>query len=220
MSKNKTLRRLSSAALLSLAMYSQTMSPGWTKEVRAFESKGQVKIERNIEVKKKADEVFIGRGVVKSKSETALVVSSTKDKKDYTVTVDDKTKFTSRSFVKSSFSDINVGNIVSLTGKIDNNDPSFLRAISIRDLSLNLRTGLFKGTVDEVTPDGLKLKIRNGKILTVETGSPKITDRVSKQITLGDIKVGDTIRVKGSFNGANNTLTEVVSIKDLSLPLK
>lgn len=56
MSKRKTLRRLSSAALLSLAMYSQTMAPGWTKEVRAFETNPTQKIERRMEVKKKMGE--------------------------------------------------------------------------------------------------------------------------------------------------------------------
>lgn len=217
MSKRKTLRRLSSAALLSLAMYSQTMSPGWAKEVRAFETKGEVRIERSANVKKKVGEVVIGRGVVKSVTGSTLVVVDKKDENIINVVIDDKTKILSKSSIKTEVSDIAVGHEVSVVGKVENGDVSRIRAISLRDLSLVVRNGQFKGEVVSVNSDGFTIKMKGIDVKVLSVGS-MFVDKTGKTIDSSLIVAGDTLKVKGTYNGSDKTISKVKMIKDTSLP--
>lgn len=220
MSKRKTLRRLSSAALLSLAMYSQTMSPGWVKEVKAFETTNQVRIERREEVRRKLNEFSIGRGEVKNVSGNTLVVTDKKDNKDFNVVVDEKTKLIGKSLGKILINDIKVGHKVVIEGKIENGDSSTIKAKSVIDLSLEIRSGQFRGVVSEVNSDSLVMKVRGGKSIKVMLGSAELTDRTGKWVGITQVIVGDVIKVKGLYNGDENILTNVTSIKDSSLPRK
>ncbi len=219
MSKRKTLRRLSSAALLSLAMYSQTMSPGWTKEVRAFETRGTTRIERRVDVKRKVGEVIIGRGTVKSVNGSALVVSDKKDNQVFNVVLDEKTKILSKSLIKVTVSDIKEGHEVSIIGKIENGDTSTLRAVTVRDLSLSVRSGQFKGEVVSVDSTGINIMFKDTRVRVLTEGA-LFTDRVGKTISPDQIKIGDTLKVKGTLNGGDNTISKVTSIKDQSLPVR
>lgn len=212
MSKRKTLRRLSSAALLSLAMYSQTLSPAWAKEVRSFEANGGTRIERRVDVKRKVGEVVIGRGEVKNISGDTLVVTRNQDGVDFNVVVDEKTKI-NKTGGKGTLKDIAVGHLVSVVGKVQNGDESLLRALSIKDLNVEKKSGSFKGRVNRISGSNMWVDIKKSGTYSVFTDKVRIEDRNGSQTDLDHIGVGDVVKIKGVLDKNINTFSEVSLIK-------
>ena len=113
-----------------------------------------------------------------------------------------------------------VGHEVSVVGKIENGDSATIRATYLRDLSISTRKGDFGGTVTSIVGNNISISLRNNNTLTVISDGAKIVDRQGNVITLGLVKIGDRIKAKGVWNGANKTLTSVTLVRDLSLPIK
>lgn len=53
---------------------------------------------------------------------------------------------------------------------------------------------------------------------TVTIGSAKIIDREENTLTASQIKVGERVRVRGIWDAKNSTISNVIEIKDFSIP--
>jgi hypothetical protein len=122
--------------------------------------------------------------------------------------------------MKVGLTDIAVGHEVSVMGKVENGDTSSIRATNLRDLSLMIRIGQFNGVVESVGATSLVMKMNKMNSITVTIGTAVISNRAGKVISLADVVVGNRIKVKGTYNGADKTLSSVATIRDLSLPVK
>jgi len=140
MLKNKThrLRRMSSAALIGLAIYGSSMSPAWASELRHSKKQEGVRIERSEKVNK-TGEVIVGEGTVKSVGQNMLVVTRKKDGQDFSVTLDARTKVFQGFGKKITADQISVGHRVFVKGSVLNGDGSSIAARVIRDMSLKVR---------------------------------------------------------------------------------
>jgi hypothetical protein len=119
---------------------------------------------------------------------------------------------------KSSLAEISVGDNVDVIGRWANEDKTEIKAVVIRDLSIQKRFGVFFGTVKSITDTGfIMTTIQRGEE-TVTIDSAKLIDRTGKPITKSDILVGQKIRVRGLWNSNNFTITETSEVKDFSLP--
>src|SRR4030042_2845251 len=158
-------------------------------------------------------------GTVSSKFATQLVVS--KDGKDYTVLFDSHSKFRRKFWGVSSLDEIQVGDSVNIIGKWTDEAQTTIQAIQIRDISIQKRFGVFFGTVTSVTSNGFVMAtISRGNQTVIVGTSTKLIDRRENPILIGDIKVGDRVRVKGLWNKTNSTISKVTAIKDFSIPVK
>lgn len=140
MLKNKThrLRRMSSAALIGLAIYGSSMSPAWASELRFNKKQEGVKIER-VEKINKTGEVTVGEGTVKSVGQNMLVVTRKKDGQDFSVTVDNKTKVFQGFGKKVGLEKVLIGDKVLVKGVVHNGENSSILARVVRDMSLKMR---------------------------------------------------------------------------------
>ncbi len=158
-------------------------------------------------------------GTVSSKSATQLVVS--KDGKDYTVLFDSHSKFRRKFWGVSSLDEIQVGDSVNVIGKWTDEAQTTIRAIQIRDISIQKRFGVFFGTVTSLTSNSFVMATINRGNQTVTPGtSTKLIDRRESLILIGDIKVGDRVRVKGLWDKTSSTIIQVTAVKDFSIPVK
>ena len=120
--------------------------------------------------------------------------------------------------LKNKIPALKVGDTVNITGRWTNEAENELEAIVVRDLSNQKRYGVFFGEVVSMGTLSIEIKtIRRGNVLINISDSTKLVNREMKTITLGDIKTGDRVRVKGLLN-ENSTITDVVQIKDFSQP--
>lgn len=140
MLKNKThrFRKMSSAAIIGIAIYGSSLSPAWASELRHTKKQEVVKIEMT-ERKNKVGQETVGEGTVKSVGQNLIVVTRKKDGKDFSVTIDSKTKVF-QGFGKKIGSDkILVGHKVFVKGMVLGGDGSTMMARVIRDMSLKVR---------------------------------------------------------------------------------
>lgn len=140
MLKNKThrFRKASSAAIIGLAIYGSSISPAWASELRHTRRQETVRIER-MERGNVVGEETVGEGIVKSIASNTFVVTRKKDGKDFSVTVDNKTKIFQGFGKKVSASLIAAGHKVFVKGLVQNGDGSTIQARIIRDMSLLVR---------------------------------------------------------------------------------
>lgn len=125
------------------------------------------------------------------------------------VTVSNLTKFIRRFGGSSTFSEISVGDKVSVVGN----------AKIIRDWSIQKRKGAFVGTIQVMTGTGFTLQSLNRGVQTVTVSAlTKYLDRKEQTINFSNLVAGQKIRVKGLWDSKLNTVTEVSQIKDYSLP--
>ena len=142
MLKNKThrLRRMSSAALIGLAIYGSSMSPVWANELRFNKRQEGIKIER-VEKINRTGEVTVGEGTVKSVGQNVLVVTRKKDGQDFSVTVDNKTKVFQGFGKKTGLDQVLTGHKVLVKGVVQNGEVSSILARVLRDMSLKTKLG-------------------------------------------------------------------------------
>ncbi|MBI3576695.1 hypothetical protein HY086_01495 [Candidatus Gottesmanbacteria bacterium] len=163
----------------------------------------------------------IGSGTVTAKSGTTLTVSS--GGKTFTVLTDDKTQFRFRFWGKGSLAAIQVGDTVNVIGKWQDDAHTTVLARLVRDISLQRRFGAFIGAVKSLLPSGWVMTTVSGnrpdQTVTISS-STKFVNRNEETITKADIVVGHRVRVKGLWDSAVNTITEVKAVKDFSLPPK
>ncbi len=186
------------------------------------ETKQEKEDKKEIRTQAKAGRKFpasIIDGQVTSVSGSALTV--TKSGKTFTVNTDSNTKFRRHFWGNGSLSDISVNDKVNVWGSFTDDAKTTIQATMIRDLSVMKRKGTFFGTVKSVSTSGFVITTLNRGDQTVTvSGTTKFVNRKEQTISLSDIKTGDKIRVKGMWDKANSTITEVAQIKDFTLPTK
>lgn len=220
MSKNKTLRRLSSAAILSLAVYGTSVSPLIARQVNAFE--GGTKIKQETMMKKKDTEkgIVLNKVKVESVGTNSLTVNDAKTTKTYSITLDDKTKIFRKFGGKGTLGEIKVGHEVQVVGKVSSADPMSVTAKVIRDLSIQKFLGSFVGEVTANDGSVVTLKtVKRGEI-KVMVGTAKVTDRKGAALGVTDLMVGHKVMASGVWDKTEMTLSEVTKVIDMSLPAK
>ena len=159
----------------------------------------------------------IGTGkVVAIDGETLTVV---KDEKTYSVLTDSSTKFRRRFWGTSSLSEISVNDLVHVVGRWQNEEKTQVGAIIVRNMSIQKRYGVFFGVVTSVSDSGFVIQSAQRGNLTVSiSDTTNIVNRIMDVITLSDIEVGHRVRVKGTWDSVNLTITDIVQVKNFSIP--
>lgn len=162
----------------------------------------------------------IGSGKITAKTDTSLTIE--KDGTSYVVNIDSKTQFRRRFWGKAEFSEFQVGHVVNVIGQWTDDTHTAINAVLIRDLSIERRFGVFFGDVKSLLTNGWVMSAKSEKrpdqTVTVSSET-KFTNRHGETITQGEVKVGHRVRVKGLWDKALNTVTEVTQVKDFSIPV-
>lgn len=156
-------------------------------------------------------------------SGTVMAVNSSNiivDDNGTSITVDfnSGTHFRRRFWGVSNLSEISVGDKVDIVGRYMNNDKTTITAVLIRDLSVQRLMGVFFGDVQSLTNGGFVMTTIHRVNETVTSGAAKIIDRGGNTLVATQIQVGDRVRVRGTWDNTDNTITSVTEIKDFSVP--
>ncbi len=171
------------------------------------------------DLKNKGIGIHIAAGDLTAINGTTLTVS--KDGKTYSVNTDSKTQFRRHFWGKSSLSEFSVGDKVNVIGRFTDDAKTTIQAVLVRDISIQKRNGVFFGAVATISGNTIVLNSKHRGVQTVTvSSSTKFVNRKGEAISLSDIKAGDQIRVKGVWDKTANTITEVLTVKDFSLPAK
>jgi len=137
------------------------------------------------------------------------------------VDIGPKTHIRRKFWGEGKLTEISVGDSVQVVGRWTSDAKTEITAVLIRDTSIQKRKGAFFGTVKSINGNTFVVTTihRDDETVTIDS-TTKIVNRKEGVLTSSDIKVGDRIRVKGMWDSANKTITEVVEIKDFSLPPK
>ncbi len=161
----------------------------------------------------------IGSGKITAKTDTTLTIE--KDGKSYTVNLDSKTQLRRRFWGKAELSEFSIGDTVNVIGLWTDDTHTAINARLVRNLSIQRRFGVFFGEVKSLLSSGwvmsTKSENRADQTVTVSSTS-KFENRRGETITQADIKIGHKVRVRGLWDRALNTVTEVTQVKDFSLP--
>lgn len=178
-------------------------------------------------VLERLENLFMGkRAVIVNGTLTALSGTSvpatltvTKNGKTYSVLVDAKTQLRRRFWGKSTLSEMNIGDSLSVIGKWTDNTQTTIQATSVRNLSVQKRSGVFFGTVSSLSGTGWVMgTIRRGNQTVTVSSTTSFINRSGQTITRADVKVGNRVRVRGLWDSQANTITEVTQVKDYSWP--
>jgi len=146
---------------------------------------------------------------------TTLTV--TQNNISYTVLTDANTVFKRRFGGKSSLAEISTNDKLNILGKWNNEEKTEIKAANIRDLSIQKRFATFFGEVKSVSGQTLVVTTaKKGEQIITIGDSTKLVNRKMETITFADILAGHRIRIKGLWDRANNTVTEVKQIKDFT----
>lgn len=163
----------------------------------------------------------IGSGKLTAKNGMSLTVE--KDGKSYTVVTDAKTQLRRRFWGKATLDEMQVGDTLNVIGLWADDAKTTINAKLVRDASIEKRFGVFVGLVKSLTSSGWVMSTvsekRPDETVTV-SASTKLVNRKEEAIVQADIAVGHRVRVKGLWDRANNTVTEVTHVKDFNLPVK
>ena len=78
---------------------------------------------------------------------------------------------------------------------------------------------MFFGVVTSVSDSGFVIQSAQRGNLTVSiSDTTNIVNRIMDVITLSDIEVGHRVRVKGTWDSVNLTITDIVQVKNFSIP--
>ncbi len=165
----------------------------------------------------------IVNGVITAVNGSTLTVS--KDGTNYTVLIDAKTKCVRHFWGKCSVSELSVNDKVNVWGTIvpstNSTNTTTIQAKLIRDLSIMKRFGAFIGDVTAKSSDSFTIQSKARGTQTIFfISSTKWMNRKEESITFADIQVGHRVRVKGTWDKANNKVMDVKEVKDFSLPAK
>jgi len=138
----------------------------------------------------------------------------------YTVLTDSLTKFRRKFFGDSSLSEVSVNDLVSVVGKWQNEEKTQIRAMIFRNISVQKRYGVFFGVVTSMSDNGFIIESAQRGDQTVSVvNTTTIVDRVMAKISLSNVEVGHRVRVKGTWDSVNSTITDVIQVKDFSIPI-
>lgn len=163
----------------------------------------------------------IGSGKLTAKNGMTLTVE--KDGKSYTVVTDSNTQLRRRFWGKATLDEMQVGDTLNVIGLWADDAKTTINAKLVRDASIEKRFGVFVGEVKSLTSSGWVMSTvsekRPNQTVTV-TASTKLVNRKGGAIGQADVVVGHRVQVKGLWDRANNTVTEVTHVKDFTLPVK
>ncbi len=168
----------------------------------------------------KHTEAKILEGKVKSKDGANLTVE--KDGKTYTVQTDGKTQFRRHFWGKSSLDEISIGDKVNVHGKYVDDAQTTILAKLIRDVSITKRFGAFVGTVANLNGSTFTLNsvTRGAQKVTLDSNTKCVNRKEETINCASDVQNGHRVRVKGMLDKTNSTITEVMQVKDYSIPPK
>jgi hypothetical protein len=160
----------------------------------------------------------IRQATISAKGSDSLTI--TKDGKTFTVKFDAKTKLRRRFFGDTNISEIIVGHIVDVVGKWTDNTQTAIQAQLVRDISIQKRFGVFIGIVTAISGNDITINtVNRGTQKATVNSSTKLVNRKQESISLSDIQVGHRIRLKGTWDNLNNTITDVTNLKDFTIPV-
>lgn len=120
----------------------------------------------------------------------------------------------------SSRNEIKVGDSLDIVGRWLNDEKTELTAVVIRNVSVQKRAGVFFGRVKALGDSGfIVTTINKGEETVIVDDTVEVINREGGSINISEITLGHNIRVRGVWDGCNNTITEITEIKDFSLPL-
>ncbi len=137
----------------------------------------------------------------------------------FKVNITDKTVILRKFGGKSFFSELSIGNEVMVFGKFTDDTKSTIDAKTVKNNSIQKRFGAFFGKVTVKNSDNFIMETLERGVQTVYFGTAKFVDRKETSITIKDIKVGDRVRVKGVWDKTLSKITEVIQVKDFSIPV-
>ncbi len=163
--------------------------------------------------------VLLSSATLTAKSGDTFTV--TKDSKSYSVLTNSETQLRRRFWGKATLDEMQVGDSVNIIGVWTDDTKTTIQARLVRDISIQKRFGIFVGVIKSMSGNTFILEAvqRGPQTVTVDSAT-KITNRNGQTIPQSDLTVGHRVRVRGMWNNANSTITEVVGIKDYSLPVK
>ncbi len=136
----------------------------------------------------------------------------------FQVNITDKTKILRKFGGKSSLAELSVGDEVMVFGKFTDDTKSIIDAKTIKNNSIQKRFGAFFGKVTIKNTDNFIMETEERGIQTVYFGNAKFVQRNEITMIYADLKVGDRVRVKGIWDKTLSKITEVIQIKDFSIP--
>ena len=154
---------------------------------------------------------------VTAKDATSITVDNGGTSVKVDVTAD--THFRRKFWGKSTLAEISVGDSVDVIGKWANESKTEIKAVLIRDLSIQKRFGVFFGTVKTITDTGFTMTTIQRGEETVTLDTAKLINRVGQTIKSSDILVGHRVRVRGLWDALKFTITGVTEVKDFSIPV-
>jgi hypothetical protein len=137
----------------------------------------------------------------------------------FQVNITDKTKILRKFGGKSTFGELSAGDEVMVFGKFTDDTKSIIDAKTVKNNSIQKRFGAFFGKVTVKNTDNFVMETAERGVQTVYFGTAKFVDRKETNITINDIKVGDRVRVKGVWDKTLSKITEVIQVKDFSIPV-
>jgi hypothetical protein len=166
-----------------------------------------------------SNRAVIKEGVVTGKGSNTLTVTS--EGKTVTVNIDSNTRLRRRFYGKATIGEISINDKLNITGKWTDENHTAINANLIRDMSIQKRFGVFVGDVTAINGSDITINsLHRGTQKVTISQTTKIENRKEQTISQTDVIVGHKIRVKGMWDSANNTVTEVSQVKDYSLPIK
>lgn len=137
----------------------------------------------------------------------------------FQVNITDNTKILRKFGGKSSLSEFSVGDEMMVFGKFTDDTKSIIDAKTVKNNSIQKRFGAFFGKVTVKNTDNFVMETAERGSQTVYFGTAKFVDRKEMTITINDIKIGDRVRVKGVWDKTLSKITEVIQVKDFSIPI-
>lgn len=160
--------------------------------------------------------VRLGRATITAIGSSSITVTS--NSKTYTVNITSTTNLRRHYFGRATLTEFSVNDLVDIVGLYTDDTGTTVNARLIRNVSIMKRRGVFFGTVSAKTDTTITLASKERGIQTVTVSSnTRYLNQKGTATTIATINIGDTIRVNGLWDKANNTITEITTIKDFSL---
>jgi len=131
----------------------------------------------------------------------------------FQVNITDKTVILRKFGGKSSLSEYSVGDEVVVFGKFTDDTKLIIDAKTVKNNSIQKRFGAFFGKVTVKNTDNFVMETAERGIQTVYFGTTKFINIKEINISYGDIKIGDRVRIKGVWDKTLNEIREVSQIK-------
>lgn len=127
--------------------------------------------------------------------------------KDFTVVVNDKTKFVRRYWGKSSLAELTVGDSLHINGKFNKERAAFTANL-IKNDSMHVTLRVQNGKIDSINAADSSFVLKKKDVaLTVKVDAKtKLVKEEGVVITFADLKVGDEVHARGVINTQTKVL--------------